>query len=218
MVNINPWHQTQQGQSEKPYDMWAKGCTSMVSCQKGPTRHAYAWQIGPFWQDTHDVCGNLLLDFFKTLQSDLGCKSGENIVSRRVRPGVTTLEHRSRYVKSAIKGESQYKQENMEQTGHFRWTAFTDTVFYTKLECTVNSRHLPVCRLVQSSNGLNWWLELSVRLMTTALLFSWAIAFWTKEIGSYSVMIPFVCLWQVMKLSKVLGLILSIYTNKAKNR
>ena len=27
-------------------------CSSMVSCQKGPTRHAYAWQIGPFWQDT----------------------------------------------------------------------------------------------------------------------------------------------------------------------
>ena len=22
-----------------------------VSCQKGPTCHAYAWQIGPFWQD-----------------------------------------------------------------------------------------------------------------------------------------------------------------------
>ena len=28
---------------------------SMVSCQKGPTRHAYAWQIGPFWQDTLDI-------------------------------------------------------------------------------------------------------------------------------------------------------------------
>ena len=27
---------------------------SRVSCQKGPTRHAYAWQIGPFWQDTLD--------------------------------------------------------------------------------------------------------------------------------------------------------------------
>ena len=27
----------------------------MVSCQKGPTRHAYAWQIGPFWQDTIDM-------------------------------------------------------------------------------------------------------------------------------------------------------------------
>ena len=27
---------------------------SMVSYQKGPTRHAYAWQIGPFWQDTLD--------------------------------------------------------------------------------------------------------------------------------------------------------------------
>ena len=24
----------------------------MVSCQKGPSRHAYTWQIGPFWQDT----------------------------------------------------------------------------------------------------------------------------------------------------------------------
>ena len=26
----------------------------MVSCQTGPTHHAYAWQIGPFWQDTLD--------------------------------------------------------------------------------------------------------------------------------------------------------------------
>ena len=28
---------------------------SRVSRQKGPTRHAYAWQIGPFWQDTLKV-------------------------------------------------------------------------------------------------------------------------------------------------------------------
>ena len=27
---------------------------TMVSCQKGPTRHAYAWRIGSFWQDTLD--------------------------------------------------------------------------------------------------------------------------------------------------------------------
>ena len=27
---------------------------SMVTCQKGPTRHAYARQIGPFWQVTLD--------------------------------------------------------------------------------------------------------------------------------------------------------------------
>ena len=27
----------------------------MVSCQKGPTHHAYAWQIGPFWQDTLNI-------------------------------------------------------------------------------------------------------------------------------------------------------------------
>ena len=27
----------------------------MVSCQKGPTRNAYAWQVGPFWQDTLDI-------------------------------------------------------------------------------------------------------------------------------------------------------------------
>ena len=29
---------------------------SMVSCQKGPTLHAYAWQIGPFWQDALEIC------------------------------------------------------------------------------------------------------------------------------------------------------------------
>ena len=28
----------------------------MVSCQKGPTRHAYAWQVAPFWQNTLDLC------------------------------------------------------------------------------------------------------------------------------------------------------------------
>ena len=32
-----------------------QGPISMVSCQKGPTRHAYTWQIGPFWQDTLDL-------------------------------------------------------------------------------------------------------------------------------------------------------------------
>ena len=29
----------------------------MVSCQKGPTRYAYAWQIGSFWQDTLKLWG-----------------------------------------------------------------------------------------------------------------------------------------------------------------
>ena len=28
---------------------------SRVSCKKGPTHHAYAWNIGPFWQDTLDM-------------------------------------------------------------------------------------------------------------------------------------------------------------------
>ena len=28
---------------------------SRVSYQKGPTRHAYAWQIGPFSQDILDL-------------------------------------------------------------------------------------------------------------------------------------------------------------------
>ena len=32
-----------------------KPLRSRVSCQKGPTRHAYVWQIGPFWQDTQDI-------------------------------------------------------------------------------------------------------------------------------------------------------------------
>ena len=29
---------------------------SMVSCQKGPIRHAYAWQIEPFWQGPYPPC------------------------------------------------------------------------------------------------------------------------------------------------------------------
>ena len=34
----------------------------MVSSQKGPTRHAYAWQIGPFWQDTLEFPMHLLIE------------------------------------------------------------------------------------------------------------------------------------------------------------
>ena len=33
---------------------------SMVSCQKGPIRHASALQIGPFWQDTLDISHTIL--------------------------------------------------------------------------------------------------------------------------------------------------------------
>ena len=29
---------------------------SRVSYQKGPTRHAYVWQIGHIWQDNLDIC------------------------------------------------------------------------------------------------------------------------------------------------------------------
>ena len=35
--------------------MTAATTISRVSCEKGPTRHAYAWQIGPFWRDTLDI-------------------------------------------------------------------------------------------------------------------------------------------------------------------
>ena len=47
--------------SWKPRDTWDfkkkenQVHISRVSCQKGPTRHAYAWQIGSFWQDTLDL-------------------------------------------------------------------------------------------------------------------------------------------------------------------
>ena len=36
------------------FELWGWD-NSRVSCQKGPTCHAYAWQIGPFWQDTLDM-------------------------------------------------------------------------------------------------------------------------------------------------------------------
>ena len=55
------WRQ-QYTRAYKQYDnlvysddtVWVKHI-SMESCQNGPTRHAYAWQIGPFWQDTLDL-------------------------------------------------------------------------------------------------------------------------------------------------------------------
>ena len=40
---------------------WYEKHISMVSCQKDPTRHAYAWQIGPFWQDTLDLCHGVII-------------------------------------------------------------------------------------------------------------------------------------------------------------
>ena len=33
-----------------------------VSCQKGPNRHAYTWQIGPFWQDTLEMAALIRWD------------------------------------------------------------------------------------------------------------------------------------------------------------
>ena len=43
------------------------GCRkSMVSCQKGPTCHAHAWLIGPFWQDATKFfswCSQALLQY-----------------------------------------------------------------------------------------------------------------------------------------------------------
>ena len=37
------------------YNLLSQWVKLRVSCQKGPTRHAYAWQIGPFWQDTLEI-------------------------------------------------------------------------------------------------------------------------------------------------------------------
>ena len=47
---------TKQKCSQCSEPKWLDDHTLRVSCQKGPTRHAYAWQIGPFWQDTLDIC------------------------------------------------------------------------------------------------------------------------------------------------------------------
>ena len=41
-------------------------CNSRVSCKKGPTRHADAWQIGPVWQDTLELSWGTLLVFSLT--------------------------------------------------------------------------------------------------------------------------------------------------------
>ena len=50
------WAKTTARRDEKHWSFWGFDAynIAMVSCQKGPTRHAYAWLIGPFWQDTLD--------------------------------------------------------------------------------------------------------------------------------------------------------------------
>ena len=40
---------------------WCNNRVSRVSCQKGPICHAYAWRVGPFWQDTIGMRKGLLL-------------------------------------------------------------------------------------------------------------------------------------------------------------
>ena len=35
----------------------------MVSCQKGPTRHAYAWQIGPFGRIPSNCSGMIVMPY-----------------------------------------------------------------------------------------------------------------------------------------------------------
>ena len=51
----------------------------MASCQKSPTRHACAWQIGPYWQDTLNIShyhpyshkNSLLLNVWQSLSPSL---------------------------------------------------------------------------------------------------------------------------------------------------
>ena len=51
----------------------------MVSCKKGPTRHAYAWQIGPFWQDTLNIWKLLYCPISCVLSA---CHPAESILMR----------------------------------------------------------------------------------------------------------------------------------------
>ena len=58
----------------------------MVSCQKGPTRHAYAWQIGPFWQDTLDIYNASVADTYLWWAEDISVKSSQSRMSADVLP------------------------------------------------------------------------------------------------------------------------------------
>ena len=53
------------GFHSESFAWWLCRHKSRVSCQKGPTRHAYAWQIGPFWQDTIEISSYWLRDSIK---------------------------------------------------------------------------------------------------------------------------------------------------------
>ena len=52
---LDTTHKVQLDKNITRCDQTRPHLTSMVSCQKGPTRHADAWRIRPFWQDTLDM-------------------------------------------------------------------------------------------------------------------------------------------------------------------
>ena len=71
------------------FQLDSKEHISKVSCQKGPTRHAYAWQIGPFWKDTLDLweMGNTVY-LYVNIMADL---SKSITMSLMLCHGVTSL-------------------------------------------------------------------------------------------------------------------------------
>ena len=60
MIKIFKAHEHKKA-IQNQFSLWVQSFITMVSCQKGPTRHAYAWQIGPFWKDTLDIFCTLVM-------------------------------------------------------------------------------------------------------------------------------------------------------------
>ena len=84
----------------------------MVSCQKGPTRHAYAWQIGPFWQDTLEIFIYHRRLFFQQ-HSFIG-KRKHNLYSRTMTSSNLNVVYNPNYVPIfSCRIEETFRNENI---------------------------------------------------------------------------------------------------------
>ena len=69
---------------------------SMVSCQKGPTRHANAQQIGPFWQDTLDIrTASVIFHGYDCFKIQSNYNAVQYIIMITYSFEMTTIEHKS---------------------------------------------------------------------------------------------------------------------------
>ena len=144
----------------------------MVSCQRGPTRHAYAWRIGPFWQDTIDMCITHPQWVKLGLKPQLKCTGSSlahQVIAYHLLNAKPLPEAMLSYDKSDPK-ESNQKQFEWQYIYFLsRKCVFENAVFLEMIlrpQCVTHKFPWPLCYYSWQSNCLVlWWREVAIYFM-----------------------------------------------------